>query len=80
MVNYLGTIGFGYEYSDHRIGLVTPAAQMLALFKDMPVVELAVPTGFRELKTPLMVSGIAGRGLELLKSTFEPYNTTVIPG
>lgn len=77
----LGAIGYGYEYSDHRIGLVTPAAQMLALLENVPVDnESEIPSGFSEIKTPLMVSGIQGRALDLLKTTFEPFNTVVIPG
>ena len=77
----LGAIGYGYEYSDHRIGLVTPAAQMLALLENVPINnELIIPSGFSEIKTPLMVSGIQGRALKMLKDTFEPYNAAVIPG
>ena len=28
----LGAIGYGYSYTDHRIGLVTPAEEMLKLW------------------------------------------------
>lgn len=75
----LGAIGYGYEYSDHKVGLVTPAESMLAIVNYLPDVELEIPEGFTELQTPLMVTGIHGRGFELLENALIPYNTQLLP-
>ena len=64
----LGAISYAYEFSDHRIGLLTPAAPMLALMDKFIVTELEIPDGFSEIATPVTVSGIGGRALMPLKS------------
>lgn len=78
----LGAIGYGYEYSDHRVGLVTPAEQMLALMQSIPedYAQPTIPQGFTELSNPIMISGIQGRAFDYLERSFEPYNMQVIPG
>lgn len=76
----LGAISHAYEYSDHRVGLVTPAGPMLALLDNLTVPELDVPEGFQEIATPIAVSGLEGRSLNKLRQVFEPFNVQVIPG
>jgi len=76
----LGAISYAYEFSDHRIGLLTPAAPMLALMDKFIVTELEIPDGFSEIATPVTVSGIGGRALMPLKKALDAYNVQVIPG
>lgn len=76
----LGAISYAYEYSDHRVGLLTPAAPMLALLDKVPVAAPQLPQGFSEIATPVTVTGIAGRALAPLAKALEPYNVQVIPG
>ncbi|MDI9419915.1 MAG: SpoIVB peptidase S55 domain-containing protein [Bacillota bacterium] len=75
----LGAISYAYEYSDHRVGLLTPAVPMLELMEIIPTLDIELPNGFREIATPLAVSGIGGRALAPLTKAFAPYNVQVIP-
>lgn len=76
----LGAISYAYEYSDHRVGLLTPAEPMLALLDMVSVPAPKLPEGFNEIATPVTVSGISGRALAPLAKALEPFNVQVIPG
>lgn len=76
----LGAISYAYEYSDHRVGLVTPAGPMLDLMNSLAAPELAVPEGFQKIAAPVAVSGISGRSLNKLREVLEPFNLQLIPG
>ena len=74
----LGAISYAYEYSDHRVGLVTPAGPMLDLMNSLAAPELAVPEGFQKIAAPVAVSGISGRSLNKLREVLEPFNLQLI--
>lgn len=76
----LGALSHAYEYSNFRIGLVTPAEAMLALLDMFPQYEQVIPAGFAEIKTPVAVSGIKARALEALSDKLKAHNVQVIPG
>lgn len=78
----LGAIGYGYSYTDHRVGLVTPAEPMLELIQQPQDGEEAwdLPEGITPLRSPLLVSGFGGRALELLTNSLDRFNLEVIPG
>ncbi len=68
----LGAIGYGYAFTDHRVGLVTPADWMLNLLKDLPTeksgIQPNLPDGAEALKTPLMIGGMYDRAFTYLRS------------
>lgn len=89
----IGAIGYGWNNSDHRFGLVTPIERMLKLLETDNVeksgsdlsgfkidVEGIAP-GEKIIKTssPIMVSGINGRALKRLESDLKELNLNVIP-
>lgn len=77
----LGAIGYGYAFTDHRVGLVTPAGRMLDLLDGIPATAAAadLPEGAREVKTPLMVGGIDGRAFRFLEERLSSYSVQMIP-
>lgn len=78
----LGAIGYGYSYTDHRVGLVTPAESMLDLMRELPVPagNKALPVGFQEVATPLFLGGFQGRAFKLLEKHFSDSKVQAIPG
>lgn len=75
----VGAIAYGWGLTDHKIGMVTPIADMLALW-DLNQVELKVPAELQvpanEAATPLMVSGFGDQSLQMLADKLKPYNLT----
>ncbi|WP_285719235.1 SpoIVB peptidase S55 domain-containing protein [Pelosinus sp. IPA-1] len=77
----VGAIAYGWSLTDHKIGMVTPIADMLKLW-EMPdkynasmQVEDNLP-GFEEMATPLMVSGFSSNALSMLQDKLKPFNLT----
>jgi hypothetical protein len=75
----VGAVAYGWSLTDHKIGMVTPIADMLKLW-DLPdnynatmQFEQNVP-GFEQLATPLMVSGFSGNALTMLQDKLKPFN------
>ncbi|AIF53786.1 SpoIVB peptidase S55 domain-containing protein [Pelosinus sp. UFO1] len=75
----VGAIAYGWSLTDHKIGMVTPIADMLKLW-EMPdkynasmQVEDNLP-GFEEMATPLMVSGFSSNALSMLQDKLKPFN------
>lgn len=88
----IGAIGYGWNNSDHRYGLVTPIERMLKLLEkssveqDSSISNIQVDLddfspGEKIIKSesPIMVSGINGRALKRLKDNFSEFNLDVIP-
>lgn len=79
----VGAVAYGWALTDHKVGMVTPIEDMLALW-DMPdnynetIVEeeKQIPTvpGFEKMATPIMVSGFSENGLAMLKDKLKPLN------
>ena len=76
----VGAIAYGWSLTDHKIGMVTPIADMLKLWEitdghaDSKVLgEAPVAT---PLSTPLMVSGFGEQALKMLTDKLAPYNLT----
>src|SRR5690606_35870131 len=81
----IGAIGFGFGFSDHRIGLVTPVEDMLPLYDQVEPGEEAgagprarngardgrVAEGVVPLQTPLLVGGLSPRAFQALSVELE---------
>lgn len=77
----LGAIGYGYSYTNHRIGLVTPAESMMELINEVSDMdELPLPKDFEPLATPMLLGGFQNRAAKILEKQFAPHNLQVIPG
>jgi len=78
----VGAIAFGWSLTDHKVGMVTPIADMLKLW-DMPdqyngnnpsVVKTADVPGFEQMATPLMVAGFSEHAVAMLQDKLKPLN------
>ena len=74
----VGAVAYGWSSTDHKIGMVTPIADMLKLW-DMPdkYNKSFMETnqdGFEKLSTPLMVSGFSENALAMLQTKLKPLN------
>lgn len=77
----LGAIAYGWSFADHRVGMVTPIADMLKLW-EMPVEKsLAGFPGnatdepdLQEEATPLMAAGFSEGAMGLLRDKLKPLN------
>ncbi len=80
----IGAIGYGWSNTDQRYALVTPINYMLNLLDELPTTNNKELNGSDEnlikLKTPLLVSGIAGRALASLQEDLAPLDFKVLPG
>ncbi|NMB17442.1 MAG: hypothetical protein GX980_10070 [Firmicutes bacterium] len=66
-----GAIGYGFDYTDHRLALMTPIQDMLPLLDYLPrpmekPLEQEIP--YAPYKTPLLVSGFSSRAQGNLQS------------
>ncbi|MFP4197994.1 MAG: SpoIVB peptidase S55 domain-containing protein [Halanaerobium sp.] len=90
----IGAIGYGWNNSDHRFGLVTPIERMLKLLDtdnkiekssgnisdfDYDLEEYSPGENLIKSESPIMVSGIKGRALDRLEDNLEELNLDVIP-
>ncbi len=91
--NLIGAIGYGWNNSDHRFGLVTPIERMLKLLDkteaedrggrednfDIDLDEFSPEENIIRTQSPIMVSGINGRALSRLEKSLAELNLDVIP-
>jgi len=89
----IGAIGYGWNNSDHRFGLVTPIERMLKLLEanniekssgnlsdfDIDLDEFTPEENIIRSESPIMVSGISGRALDRLEKNLAQLNLDVIP-
>lgn len=89
----IGAIGYGWNNSDHRFGLVTPIERMLKLLEDndfkegsgnisdldFDLDEFTPEENIIKTESPIMVSGISGRALDRLEKNLAELNLDVIP-
>jgi hypothetical protein len=75
----VGAISFGWSFTDHKIGMVTPIADMLKLW-ELPSSKKAQAKGentdeplLQPEATPLMAAGFGERALALLTDKLRPY-------
>lgn len=75
----VGAVAYGWSLTDHKIGMVTPIADMLKLW-DMPdnyndsmKLEENIP-GFEKMSTPVMVSGFSANALTMLQDKLKPFD------
>ena len=76
----VGAISMAYQMSDHFIGAVTPIDNMLKLFEMVTPgtrTGMVVP-GMVPVSTPVMVSGITGRALDLLSSRLKSRGNFIL--
>ncbi|MBP2627207.1 MAG: peptidase SpoIVB [Firmicutes bacterium] len=75
----VGAVAYGWSLTDHKIGMVTPIADMLKLW-DMPdkynasMVQTDQVPGFEQMATPLMVAGFSEHALAMLQDKLKPLN------
>ncbi|HHZ05132.1 SpoIVB peptidase S55 domain-containing protein [Acetomicrobium hydrogeniformans] len=61
----VGAIGYGWEFSDHNLGLVTPIEEMAKALERSSEANGVVKHGFYEGKNaPMIASGVSRRGAE----------------
>ncbi|HWR44350.1 SpoIVB peptidase S55 domain-containing protein [Sporomusa sp.] len=76
----VGAIAYGWSLTDHKIGMVTPIADMLKLWElNGGQAELQAPTAEapgNAVSTPLMASGFGEQALKMLADKLKPYNLT----
>ena len=89
----IGAIGYGWNNSDHRFGLVTPIERMLKLLEndntekssgnisdiDFDLDEFTPGENIIRTESPIMVSGISGRALDRLEKNLSKLNLDVVP-
>lgn len=82
----VGAIAYGWSLTDHKVGMVTPIADMLKLW-DLPdgrnqfAADTSSPapspaqggTGFEPFKTPLMVSGFSEAAVNMMRDKLAPF-------
>lgn len=75
----VGAIAYGWSLTDHKVGMVTPIADMLKLW-DMPdnyndsmKLDENIP-GFEKMSTPVMVSGFSASALTMLQDKLKPFD------
>lgn len=87
----IGAIGYGWNNSDHRYGLVTPIERMLNLLEqplkdsnsqfdnlDFQSQEKNLGEKLIRSSSPIMVSGLEGRALKRLESSLDQLNLEVV--
>lgn len=75
----LGAISHVYTYSDHRIGLVTPAADMFKIYDEMPTPEPVLPEDVVAVAAPLLVQGLNERNMDYLLKGLGASRSQVMP-
>ncbi|MDR3562500.1 MAG: SpoIVB peptidase S55 domain-containing protein [Negativicutes bacterium] len=75
----VGAVAYGWSFSDHKIGMVTPIADMLKLWEISDGKTSSAETTVSgdqlvEQATPLMAAGFSGGALEMLKTKLQPLN------
>lgn len=76
----IGAIGYGFELSDHRIGMVTPIEYMLKVGRLADKITPAANNRIKPLAAPLLVNGLSSRALADLAERLEPLNLKVMQG
>src|SRR5690554_5571833 len=66
----LGAIGYTYPYTDHRIGLVTPAVDMFRIYDELTPLEPVLPDDVAPVRSPLIVQGMNQRNTQYLTEAF----------
>lgn len=75
----LGAISHVYTYSDHRIGLVTPAVDMFKIYGEMPTPEPVLPEDVVAVAAPLLVQGLNERNMDYLLKGLGASRSQVMP-
>ncbi|MFP4661366.1 MAG: SpoIVB peptidase S55 domain-containing protein [Halanaerobiales bacterium] len=75
----IGAIGYGWSFSDHRYGLITPIEEMLKLLEDSPLRSEETNKTIT-LNTPLFISGMNGRSFNRMEDKFENLGFKVRQG
>jgi hypothetical protein len=83
----LGALGYTFAYTDHRLGLVTPAGDMFKLYDQLAPVEALpepeLPEDAAPVSSPLLIQGLNRRNTEYLTGaltkTLSPYEVQVLP-
>ncbi|WP_371369898.1 SpoIVB peptidase S55 domain-containing protein [Sporomusa rhizae] len=75
----VGAIAYGWSLTDHRIGMVTPIADMLKLWEINDRQAPLESKQFQEepaepVATPLMATGFGEQALKMLTDKLKPYN------
>lgn len=76
----IGAVGYGFELSNHRIGMVTPIEYMLRVGKLADKIMPVANNKIKPLAAPLLVNGLSSRALADLAESLEPLNLKVMQG
>lgn len=75
----LGAIGYTYAQTDHRIGLVTPAVDMVKLYDEMLAPDPVLPEDVIAVRSPLIVQGLNERNRRYLSEALGVEQVQVLP-
>ena len=75
----LGAISYTYAHTDHRIGLVTPAADMFKLYDQISLPEPVLPPGTTALRSPLLIEGLNERNARFLSESLGLERIQTLP-
>lgn len=73
-----GAISHVYQATDRRVGLVTPIEPMLKLLSLATGCKHEAPEGTLPVRSPLLVSGMSGRSLEMVSSALTVQRSVVV--
>lgn len=74
----VGAVAYGWSLTDHKVGMVTPIADMLKLWDltdgtNVPFAQ-QVPEELEPVATPLMAAGFSDQAMNMLKEKLKPLN------
>jgi len=75
----LGALAYTYPYSDHRIGLVTPAVDMFKIYDQIALPEPALPEDVVAVASPLVVQGMNERNVNYLLRALGAERVQLMP-
>lgn len=75
----LGALSHTYAYTDHRVGLVTPAVDMFKLYDEIPAPAPILPEDVVAVASPLVIQGLNQRNQDYLVKALGANDVQVMP-
>lgn len=75
----MGAISHTFLQTDHRIGLVTAAADMFKIYDQLALASQTLPEGAVEVRSPLVIQGLNARNTRFLQNALAPYGVQLMP-
>lgn len=75
----LGALSATFSYTDHRIGLVTPAVDMFKIYDELPSFAPVLPDDVVAVSSPLVVQGLNARNTNYLTEALGAERVQLLP-